>query len=72
MPVSLLMFRITKDALRQTVEARVRAADSSMQLSAASSLLDLTCDATLELDSELRLMSHSSTFAAMLGLDLRL
>ena len=34
-PISLLILRITNDALRQTVEARVRAADSSMQLSAS-------------------------------------
>jgi len=48
------------------VELRLDRGNMEAQLSAASSLLRLTCDAVLELDQELRLKSHCPALAAML------
>lgn len=43
-----------------------RETKSNTQLSAATALLDLTCDAVVELNGDLRLVSHSSKLAAVL------
>ena len=44
----------------------MRASDSNRHLSAASALLELTCDAVCELDSDLKLQLHSQKLATML------
>ena len=43
-----------------------RESKSNTQLSAATALLNLTCDAVVELDEDGRLLSHSSSLAAVL------
>ena len=43
-----------------------REAKSNTQLSAATALLDLTCDAVVALNGDLRMASHSSKLAAVL------
>lgn len=52
--------------IRHTVETAMRASDSNRHLSAASALLELTCDAVCELDSDLKLQLHSQKLATML------
>ncbi|CAJ1409596.1 unnamed protein product [Effrenium voratum] len=55
-----------KSLLRTRVEQGVRCGKMETDLRAASALLSLTCDAVLELDSEMRLASHSPELAACL------
>lgn len=52
--------------IRHTVETAMRASDSNRHLSAASALLELTCDAVCEIDKDLKLQSHSQKLATML------
>ncbi|CAJ1363408.1 unnamed protein product, partial [Effrenium voratum] len=53
-------------ALKKNVEKAEVRRQSATQLDAMTSLLQLTCDAVVQLDSELRLMVHSPELAAML------
>lgn len=52
--------------LQFKAELRVESGNVATQLSAASSLLRLTCDAVIELDNELRLIEDSPELACML------
>lgn len=52
--------------LAQRVELAMEKGNALTQLNAASALLQLTCDAVVELDEELRLTEHSNELAAML------
>ncbi|CAE7228013.1 unnamed protein product [Symbiodinium sp. CCMP2592] len=52
--------------LAQRVELAMEKGNALTQLNAASALLQLTCDAVVELDEELRLIEHSNELAAML------
>ncbi|CAK8990202.1 unnamed protein product [Durusdinium trenchii] len=64
---ALLVHSLSNSFLQQTVELRVRGADSKTQGNATSSLLELTCDAVVHLDSELRITSDArDALAAML------
>eukprot|EP00438_Fugacium_kawagutii_P026695 Skav219953 [mRNA] locus=scaffold2879:203030:226979:+ [translate_table: standard] len=54
------------ELIRHSVESALRESDSRQQLSAASALLDLTCDAVCEIDCDLKLLSHSPKLATML------
>ena len=51
---------------RERSNPEVHTGNLSSELTAASSLLRLTCDAVVELDSELRLTAHSPELSAML------
>ena len=53
-------------ALRNQVHQEVQCRNTCAELSAASSLLHLTCDAVLELDEDLRLAESSPQLCAML------
>eukprot|EP00439_Symbiodinium_sp_Y106_P080944 s224_g19.t2 len=65
--VSTLAFSfIFLASLRMKAELIAGTNNLSSQLSAASSLLRLTCDAVVELDSELRFTDHSPELSAML------
>ncbi|CAJ1361936.1 unnamed protein product [Effrenium voratum] len=55
-----------RSMVRQKVEARLREHEVSSQLDAASALLELTCDAVMELDEDLRLVEHCPKLADML------
>eukprot|EP00435_Cladocopium_sp_Y103_P030767 s2067_g7.t1 len=57
---------IANQLILHTVETTMRASDSNRHLSAASALLELTCDAVCEIDSDLKLQSHSQKLATML------
>ena len=61
-----ILVRFVYNAFEQRVAARLRENHVSSQLDAASGLLQLTCDAVMELDDDLRLREHSSKLAAML------
>ncbi|CAK9029211.1 Nudix hydrolase 8 [Durusdinium trenchii] len=61
-----LLFFFANNAIRQGVEARIRESDNKTQLDAASSLLELTCDAVVQLDSDFRVISESTPLATML------
>eukprot|EP00438_Fugacium_kawagutii_P014422 Skav236077 [mRNA] locus=scaffold2211:279735:281492:- [translate_table: standard] len=62
----VLVHNIANRLVRHSVESDMRECDSNKHLSAASSLLDLTCDAVCEIDCDLKLRSHSSKLATML------
>eukprot|EP00438_Fugacium_kawagutii_P032511 Skav233911 [mRNA] locus=scaffold435:489274:494992:+ [translate_table: standard] len=62
----VLVHSIANRLIRHSVESVMRECDSNQHLSAASSLLDLTCDAVCEIDRDLKLRSHSSKLATML------
>mmetsp|Transcript_101080 Transcript_101080/g.240886 ORF Transcript_101080/g.240886 Transcript_101080/m.240886 type:complete len:556 (-) Transcript_101080:478-2145(-) len=65
--VSTLAFSfIFLASMRMKAELIAGTNNLSSQLSAASSLLRLTCDAVVELDSELRFTDHSPELSAML------
>ena len=53
-------------ALRSQVQQDVQCRNTAAELSAASSLLHLTCDAVFELDEELRLAENCQQLSAML------
>mmetsp|Transcript_70614 Transcript_70614/g.165586 ORF Transcript_70614/g.165586 Transcript_70614/m.165586 type:complete len:582 (-) Transcript_70614:9-1754(-) len=55
-----------EDYLLRRAEQDVDRTNALTQLNAASSLLQLTCDAVVELDADLRLTKHSRQLAAML------
>ncbi|CAE7703713.1 unnamed protein product [Symbiodinium sp. CCMP2456] len=55
-----------QDYLAGRVELEMESCNTATQLTAASSLLQLTCDAVVELDGDLRLTKHSKELAAML------
>ncbi|CAE7927790.1 unnamed protein product [Symbiodinium sp. KB8] len=55
-----------QDYLAGRVELEMESCNTATQLTAASSLLQLTCDAVVELDGNLRLTKHSKELAAML------
>ena len=55
--------------LRQRVESQLALDNMTEELSAASSLLRLTCDAVIELDGKQRLTRHSQELATMLLID---
>ncbi|CAK8996168.1 Copia protein [Durusdinium trenchii] len=57
---------IMNNILQFKAELRVESGNVATQLSAASSLLRLTCDAVIELDNELRLIEDSPELACML------
>ncbi|CAE7888739.1 NUDT8 [Symbiodinium necroappetens] len=52
--------------VKRKVELSVDSSNLAKQVSAASSLLKLTCDAVLELDDNLRLTEHSPELSALL------
>mmetsp|Transcript_64530 Transcript_64530/g.151189 ORF Transcript_64530/g.151189 Transcript_64530/m.151189 type:complete len:578 (+) Transcript_64530:22-1755(+) len=55
-----------KNALSRRAEMTIQRKNVNTQLSAAQSLLRLTCDAVVEVDNDLRLTKHSPELAAML------
>ena len=55
-----------RDYLTGRVELEIQNCNAVTQLNAASSLLQLTCDAVVELDADLCLTKHSQELAAML------
>ena len=57
---------MVKAMVKRKVELSVDSSNLAKQLSAASSLLKLTCDAVLELDDNLRLTDHSPELSALL------
>jgi len=57
---------ILQEFVNQRAEVELESHNRLTQLNAASSLLQLTCDAVVELDSELRLTKHSRQLAALL------
>ena len=63
---SLVVSCLTTHLIRQKVELEIRDQDNASQLSAASSLLNLTCDAVVELNEEMKLMSPSQKLSTML------
>eukprot|EP00438_Fugacium_kawagutii_P022836 Skav230311 [mRNA] locus=scaffold430:202592:204355:+ [translate_table: standard] len=62
----VLVHHIANRLIRGSVESMMRESDSKQQLSAASGLLDLTCEAVCEIDGDLKLLSHSPKLATML------
>jgi len=62
----LVVSSLTTHLMRQKVELEIREQDNTSQLSAASSLLNLTCDAVVELDQDMKLMSPSQKLSTML------
>ena len=64
--IATIAFSIFEALMRYQVVSNIREKNSKTQLSAASSLLDLTCDAVVELDQCLRMKSHSMKLSAML------
>ncbi|CAK8987884.1 unnamed protein product [Durusdinium trenchii] len=66
----VISFGIFMNSLvRQRVESQLALDNMAEQLSAASSLLRLTCDAVIELDGKQRLTRHSPELATMLLID---
>jgi len=65
-PFAFSSQRWAHQLMQQRVEARFRESKSNTQLSAATALLNLTCDAVVELDEDGRLLSHNSSLAAVL------
>ena len=57
---------MVKLMVKRKVELSVDGSNLAKQLSAASSLLKLTCDAVIELDDNLRLTEHSPELSALL------
>ena len=67
---SKMCFLALRNSLfRQRVESQLALDATKEELSAASSLLTLTCDAVMELDSKQCLTQHSPELAAMLLID---
>lgn len=64
--ILFVVYKLSTKLLQNSVESAIRENDSNSHRSAASSLLELTCDAVCEIDSELKLLSHSNTLATML------
>ena len=65
-PIAAVVFRVTDTLLKREIESEMRANDKQIQLNAAFSLLELTCDAVFEIDPSLRLQTNNSNLAAML------
>ncbi|CAJ1327191.1 unnamed protein product, partial [Effrenium voratum] len=65
-PAIFALVSVVHKMFQKKVEARIRESDATSQLDAASALLRLTCDAVIELDSELRLMDHCPRLAGLL------
>ncbi|CAJ1404841.1 unnamed protein product [Effrenium voratum] len=61
-----ILVRFLYNSFEQRVASRLRESHVSSQLDAASGLLQLTCEAVLELDDDLRLTEHCPKLAAML------
>jgi len=61
-----ILVRFVHNTFEQRVAARLRENHVSSQLDAASGLLQLTCEAVMELDDDLRLTEHCPKLAAML------
>lgn len=66
LPLALTVSMWAHQLMEHRVESRFRESKSQTQLSAASALLDLTCDAVFELDADLRLQKNSGSLAALL------
>lgn len=64
--IATVAFSIFEALMRYQVVSNIRQKNSKTQLSAASSLLDLTCDAVVELDQCLQMKSHCMKLSAML------
>lgn len=65
-PLAFCVSHWAHQLMKNRIIARFRETKSNTQLSAATALLDLTCDAVVELNGDLRLVSHSSKLAAVL------
>eukprot|EP00435_Cladocopium_sp_Y103_P018906 s1080_g4.t1 len=65
-PIALLVFQLTDTLMLQEAESKIRERDSRIHMNAASALLQLTCDAVLELDVELRLVDDNPNLTTML------
>lgn len=65
-PIAAVVFRLTDTLLKRDIESEMRANDKQIQLNAAFSLLELTCDSVFEIDPSLRLQTNNSNLAAML------
>ncbi|CAL1142348.1 unnamed protein product [Cladocopium goreaui] len=65
-PIALLVFQLTDTLMLQEAESKIRERDSRIQMNAADALLQLTCDAVLELDTELRLVEDNPNLTTML------
>ncbi|CAJ1343915.1 unnamed protein product [Effrenium voratum] len=61
-----ILVRFVYNSFEQRVAARLRENHVSSQLDAASGLLQLTCEAVMELDDDFRLTEHCPKLAAML------
>lgn len=65
-PMAFCVSHWAHQLIKNRIIARFREAKSNTQLSAATALLDLTCDAVVALNGDLRMASHSSKLAAVL------
>lgn len=65
-PIAVLVFQLTEALMLQEAESKIRERDSRIQMNAASALLQLTCDAVLELDTELQLVEDNPNLTTML------
>ncbi|CAK9083872.1 unnamed protein product [Durusdinium trenchii] len=65
-PCALIVQHVATTFMKQNAEMQIHARDLGTQSSAVSSLLGLTCDAVVELDSELKFVSESVQLATML------
>eukprot|EP00438_Fugacium_kawagutii_P014333 Skav219410 [mRNA] locus=scaffold377:65360:68966:+ [translate_table: standard] len=66
LPLALLGSHWAHQLIASRVDAHFRESKSNSQLSATMALLNLTCDAVVELDGDLRLQCHSSRLCALL------
>jgi len=67
--ISLFTFAVAfvlQVALMKAVEREMSFSEAATDLQAATALLQLTCDAVIELDATLRLVEHSDDLAAIL------
>lgn len=60
------IFLMADALIKHQVASKIRESDKQVQLSATTSLLELTCDAVVRLDVAMRLEDHSPKLAAML------
>ena len=65
-PCALLAVNLTTLILTKQVDTKIQGQNTKAQLSAASALLELTCDAVVELDSDFRLLADSPHLATTL------
>eukprot|EP00438_Fugacium_kawagutii_P000250 Skav212295 [mRNA] locus=scaffold732:580975:584797:- [translate_table: standard] len=66
LPLALSVSTWAHQLMKHRAESRFRESKSETQLNAASALLNLTCDAVVELGEDLRLLSHSGSLATLL------